>query len=57
MPIFEEWERIVARYAVSGKGTHDARLVEAMTQHQIKIILTFNVQDFVRHDGIAAADP
>jgi predicted nucleic acid-binding protein len=56
-PLLEEWERLVVRYAVSGKNTHDARLVAAMKQHQITSILTFNVQDVVRYDGIAVIDP
>jgi predicted nucleic acid-binding protein len=40
--IFEEWERIVTTYRVSGKSTHDARLVAAMKLNDIRTILTFN---------------
>lgn len=35
MPIFDEWERLVATYRVSGKNTHDARLVASMKAHGI----------------------
>src|SRR5258708_31359394 len=44
--IFKEWERLVTTYRVSGKNTHDARLVAAMKLNRISKILTFNVQDF-----------
>src|SRR6266568_2194013 len=53
--VFEDWERLVTSYRVS--GTHDARLVAVMKAHGIGTILTFNVQDFVRYDGITALHP
>jgi predicted nucleic acid-binding protein len=55
--IFEEWERLVTAYRVSGKNTHDARLVAVMKANGIETILTFNVRDFARFDGIAALHP
>lgn len=33
MPLLQEWERLIIRYRVSGKNTHDARLVAAMLVH------------------------
>ena len=57
LPIFDEWERLVTKYAVSGKSTHDARLVAVMSQQNITSILTFNVRDFARYDGISVVDP
>src|SRR5438046_10447510 len=33
LPLFEEWERLVKTYRVSGKNTHDDRLVAAVHQH------------------------
>jgi predicted nucleic acid-binding protein len=57
LPLQSEWERPVALYRVSGKSCCDARLVAAMTVHGTKSILTFNVQDFVRYEGIAVLDP
>jgi predicted nucleic acid-binding protein len=56
-PLFEEWERLVRLHRVSGKNTHDARLVAAMRIHGIKNILTFNAKDFVRYADITVLDP
>lgn len=55
--VFDEWRQLVARYAVSGKNTHDARLVAAMLTNGMGQILTFNVQDFVRFKEIEALHP
>lgn len=57
IPLQSEWERLVTSYRVSGKNSHDARLVAAMMVHGIGIILTFNVQDFARYSGITILDP
>ena len=38
--IYSEWRRLVVAHSVSGKKTHDARLVAAMNVHGIKNILT-----------------
>ncbi len=51
------WEGLVVTHRISGKSTHDARLVAAMIVHRIDSILTFNVQDFIRYNGIAVLDP
>ena len=56
-PVFDAWERLVAMYGVSGKNTHDARLVASMKAHGIARILTFNVQDFARYREIEAIHP
>ena len=50
--IFSFWERLVVNYQVSGKPTHDARLVAAMQAHGITHLLTFNVADFRRYADI-----
>jgi predicted nucleic acid-binding protein len=55
--VFEEWRRLVTVYKVSGKSTHDARLVATMIANGIPKILTFNVQDFVRYREIEALHP
>ncbi len=55
--IFAEWEQLVIRHQVTGKPTHDARLVAAMMAHQITHILTFNTDDFKRFSGITAVNP
>jgi predicted nucleic acid-binding protein len=56
-PLLPEWEVLVSTYRVSGKNTHDARLVAAMKVHRIGSILTFNVSDFGRFSGITAVHP
>ncbi len=43
--IFDEWKTLVTKYKVSGKPAHDARIVAAMTVHQIEN--TFNVFKWV----------
>jgi predicted nucleic acid-binding protein len=55
--ILEQWEYLVTTYEVSGKNTHDARLVAVMKLHGISRILTFNVADFTRFEGIEAVSP
>jgi len=55
--LYEEWERLVTTYRVAGKNTHDAHLVATMKLNGISTILTFNVQDFTRFDGIEAVHP
>ena len=55
--IFSEWERIVLQYKVSGKQAHDARLVAAMSVHNLTHLLTFNTDDFKRFTGITAINP
>lgn len=50
--IFENWEKLVKDFSVSGKTTHDARIVAAMQTHQIENLLTFNVADFKRYSSI-----
>lgn len=57
LPLFSVWEQIVRGYGVSGKGTHDARLVAAIRIHRIAGILTFNVKDFDRYSSITVLEP
>jgi predicted nucleic acid-binding protein len=55
--LYDEWRRLVLTNNVSGKKSHDARLVAAMRLHSIQHILTFNHADFARYPGIAAIEP
>ena len=54
---YPQWRRLVAQFGVSGKTTHDARLVAAMNIHSVKRILTFNIEDFARYTEIQALRP
>lgn len=57
--LYTRWVQIVNRFGVSGKPTHDARIVAAMLAHGLTHILTFNVRDFQRYApiGIVAVAP
>lgn len=55
--VYREWRRIVVRYTVSGVQVHDARLAAAMYVHSVSHILTLNVADFSRFDGLTALHP
>jgi len=55
--LYDEWRQLVVRHAVSGKKTHDARLVAAMKVHRITQILTFDGVDFSRYAGIGVIEP
>ena len=55
--IYPEWERLVSANRVLGKEAYDARLVATMNVHRIKLILTFNIADFKRYEGIQMLHP
>lgn len=55
--LYTAWESLVIQHRVSGKATHDARLVAAMQLHGLTSILTFNVGDFRRYPGIEVVHP
>jgi predicted nucleic acid-binding protein len=55
--IFHEWLRIVVRYQVSGVQVHDARLAASMYVHGVPHILTLNVSDFSRFEGLVPVHP
>ncbi len=50
--IFQNWETLVTTYKVSGKPSHDARIVAAMHTYGIENLLTFNTSDFKRYSDI-----
>lgn len=50
--IFDEWMKLVTSYSVSGKDTHDARILAAMKAHSIERILTFDEADFTRYKDV-----
>ena len=55
--IHAAWERIVIKYHVSGKNSHDARLVAAMKTHGLTQVLTFDGNDFKRYSDITVLSP
>ncbi len=54
---FEAWHELVVRHGVTGTKVHDARLVGVMRVHGISSILTFDVKDFIRYDGVVPIQP
>lgn len=44
--IFPNWFNLVVAGRITGKRTHDIRLIAVMLAYQITHILTFNVNDF-----------
>ncbi len=48
--LFDEWQKLVVYHQVSGKTTHDARIVASMISSKIDAILTFNISDFRRYE-------
>ena len=55
--IYPIWEALVLTHAVSGKPSHDARLVAAMHVHGLTAILTFDKTGFTRFPGIEVNHP
>jgi predicted nucleic acid-binding protein len=55
--VYREWRRIAVLYGVSGVQVHDARLAAAMYVHSVSHILTLNVADFSRFNGLTALHP
>ncbi len=57
--LYSRWTDLVNRFGVSGKPSHDARIVAAMLTHSVTHILTFNGADFRRYAplGIVVVDP
>lgn len=54
---FPVWLDLVSRYGVSGKTTHDARIVATMRASGVARVLTFNGKDFARSAEIAVETP
>jgi predicted nucleic acid-binding protein len=55
--IFPAWRKVVLHYRVSGIKVHDARIVAAMSIHQVPQILTFDLDDFNRYENISVVQP
>ena len=55
--IYPAWEALVTQHAVSGKPSHDARLVAAMQVYGLTAILTFDRTGFSRFPGIEVIQP
>jgi predicted nucleic acid-binding protein len=50
-------DELVQKYRVSGKQVHDANIVATMVVHGIQSILTHNMNDFKRYEGLIKIVP
>jgi predicted nucleic acid-binding protein len=57
METFREWRRLVVQHNVIGAKVHDTHLVATMKVHGLDRILTFNMRDFGRYEGVTAIHP
>ena len=55
--VVSRWKELVVRHGVTGKSTHDARLVALMVEQGITKLLTFNDSHFTRFGDIEALNP
>ena len=55
--VYPAWELLVIKHRVTGKPTHDARLVAAMQVHGETSILTLDKGDFSRYPDIEVLNP
>jgi predicted nucleic acid-binding protein len=55
--LYSHWLELVTKHQVSGKPSHDARLVAAMQLHGLTNLLTLNTEDFKRFAGVNLFHP
>ena len=55
--LYAVWRQLVVINSVKGVQAHDARLVAWMKTQAISQLITFNVDDFSRYQGITAKSP
>jgi len=51
------WLKIVTNYKITGKRTHDMRILALMRTYEIHYILTFNPKDFMGISDFIAVHP
>lgn len=56
LAMYGEWKRLVVQHGAQGVKVHDARLVAAMNVHNVRRILTFDADDFIRY-GVEVLQP
>lgn len=55
--IAARWRTRVVRHAVTGKPSHDARLIALMDAHAVTHLLTLDAHDFTRYSDITCLSP
>jgi predicted nucleic acid-binding protein len=55
--VHDRWRRLLVTHDVKGVQVHDARLAASMYVHGVTQLLTVNVRDFRRFEGLRAIHP
>jgi len=55
--VHDRWRRLLVEHDVKGVQVHDARLAASMYVHGVTQLLTVNVRDFRRFEGLRAIHP
>jgi predicted nucleic acid-binding protein len=55
--IYREWRELVRTYGISGVSVYDARIVATMAASNVTHLLTLNVRDFQRFQGLTVVAP
>jgi predicted nucleic acid-binding protein len=55
--VHERWRALLVKHNIQGVQVHDARLAASMYVHGVGQILTINVRDFRRFDGLRVRHP
>jgi predicted nucleic acid-binding protein len=55
--VHDRWRRLLVAHDVKGVQVHDARLAASMYVHGVTHLLTVNVRDFQRFEGLRVVHP
>jgi predicted nucleic acid-binding protein len=55
--VHERWRSLLVKYEIKGVRVHDARLAASMYIHGVAELLTINVRDFARFEGLTIIHP
>ncbi|HEV2990439.1 MAG TPA: hypothetical protein VG759_18530 [Candidatus Angelobacter sp.] len=55
--VHDRWRALLVMHSIQGVQVHDARLAPSMYVHGIGQLLTMNVRDFRRFDGLRVVHP
>lgn len=55
--VHNRWRSLLVAHSIQGVQVHDARLVASMYVHGVEQLLTINVKDFRRFEGLRVIHP
>src|SRR5438128_6296481 len=55
--VHDRWRSLLVKYEIKGIRVHDARLAASMYVHNVAELLTINVRDFGRFEGLTVVHP